>query len=47
MNVHFCLCDAVVETGLTLTANDLEEWKTIKQDGDISVGLFMSLKYKV
>lgn len=45
-NVHFCLCDAVVETGLTLEANDLEIWRTVVEDGQISVGLYLSLKLR-
>ena len=37
------LCDAVVESGKTLQENNLEVWKTIKQKGEIYIGLYIGL----
>ncbi|KAH7345796.1 hypothetical protein BKA66DRAFT_434082 [Pyrenochaeta sp. MPI-SDFR-AT-0127] len=37
------LCDAIVNTGNTLQANDLEAWQVIKPKGDIVIGLYQRL----
>ncbi len=43
----YLLCDAIVESGKTLEANDLEIWKTIIQRGDIKIGLYMNFEYEI
>ena len=36
----YLLCDAIVETGNTLKANDLDIWQVVKNKGDIVVGFY-------
>jgi hypothetical protein len=36
----YTLCDAIVCTGNTLQANDLEVWQVVKAKGDIVLGLY-------
>ncbi|KAJ8107779.1 hypothetical protein OPT61_g8628 [Boeremia exigua] len=36
----FLLCDAIVITGGTLKANDLEVWRVIQNKGDVAIGLY-------
>ena len=39
---HYMLADAIVETGTTLKANDLEVWKTIVPKGGLKIGLYLN-----
>lgn len=39
----YLLCDAIVSTGSTLQANNLEVWQAVKSKGDIVVGLYQRL----
>lgn len=36
----YVLCDAVVESGRTLTENDLQVWKYIIPKGEVKMGLY-------
>lgn len=36
----YLLCDAIVSTGTTLQANNLDVWRVVKDRGDIRVGLY-------
>ena len=39
----YLLCDAIIATGGTLQANDLDVWQVVKGKGDIVVGLYQRL----
>jgi hypothetical protein len=39
----YLLCDAIVITGSTLQANNLDVWQVIKSKGDIVIGLYQRL----
>ncbi|CAI7614370.1 unnamed protein product [Penicillium palitans] len=39
----YLLCDAIIATGGTLQANDLDIWQVVKSKGDIVVGLYQRL----
>lgn len=39
----YLLCDAIIATGGTLQANDLDVWQIVKSKGDIVVGLYQRL----
>ncbi|KAJ5494870.1 hypothetical protein N7463_010957 [Penicillium fimorum] len=39
----YLLCDAIIATGSTLQANDIDVWQVIKSKGDIVVGLCQRL----
>jgi phosphoribosylformimino-5-aminoimidazole carboxamide ribonucleotide (ProFAR) isomerase/phosphoribosyl-ATP pyrophosphohydrolase len=39
---HYNLADAIVESGSTLEANNLEIWKTIIPKGEVKIGLYLS-----
>ncbi|KAI9146801.1 ATP phosphoribosyltransferase domain-containing protein [Paramyrothecium foliicola] len=39
----YLLCDAIIHTGSTLQANNLEVWRVLKNKGDIVVGLYQRL----
>ncbi len=39
----YLLCDAIIATGGTLEANDLDVWQVVKDRGDIVVGLYQRL----
>ncbi len=39
---NYTLADAIVETGSTLEANNLEIWKTIIPKGKVKMGLYLS-----
>ncbi len=39
---HYMLADAIVESGSTLKANNLEVWKTILQKGQVKIGLYLN-----
>jgi phosphoribosylaminoimidazole-succinocarboxamide synthase len=39
----YLLCDAIVITGGTLKANDLDVWRVIKSKGDVAIGLYQRL----
>lgn len=39
---YYMLADAIVESGTTLKANDLEVWKTIVPKGEIKIGLYLN-----
>ncbi|KAL3428710.1 hypothetical protein BDV09DRAFT_201325 [Aspergillus tetrazonus] len=39
----YLLCDAIIATGGTLQANDLDVWQVVKSKGDIVVGLYQRL----
>ncbi|CAI7618672.1 unnamed protein product [Penicillium viridicatum] len=40
----YLLCDAIIATGGTLQANDLDVWQVVKSKGDIVVGLYQRLE---
>ncbi len=42
---NYNLCDAIVETGSTIRENNLETWKIVKDHGEITIGLYASLKF--
>jgi phosphoribosylaminoimidazole-succinocarboxamide synthase len=39
----YLLCDAIIATGGTLQANDLDVWQVVQSKGDIVVGLYQRL----
>ena len=39
---HYVLADAIVESGSTLKANELEVWKTIVPKGGLKIGLYLN-----
>ncbi|KAI1827148.1 hypothetical protein F4861DRAFT_494201 [Xylaria intraflava] len=39
----YLLCDAIISTGSTIQANDLDVWQVVKSKGDIVVGLYLRL----
>ncbi|KAG9252267.1 uncharacterized protein F5Z01DRAFT_682750 [Emericellopsis atlantica] len=39
----YLLCDAIISTGETIKANDLEVWQVVKSKGDLVVGLYQRL----
>lgn len=39
----YLLCDAIISTGSTLQANNLDIWQVIKSKGDLVVGLYQRL----
>jgi phosphoribosyl-AMP cyclohydrolase/phosphoribosyl-ATP pyrophosphohydrolase/uncharacterized protein related to proFAR isomerase len=43
---HYILSDAIVESGSTLKANNLEIWKTIIPKGEIKIGLYLNKMIK-
>lgn len=43
---HYMLADAIVETGSTLIANNLEVWKTIIPKGGLKIGLYINKMIK-
>ncbi len=43
---HYMLADAIVESGSTLKANNLEVWKIILEKGQVKIGLYLNKMIK-
>lgn len=42
---NYILCDAIVETGSTISENNLEIWRVVKNYGEIKIGLYSSFNF--